>query len=170
MRPRFANRGSVHSSPGRNRASFASMRPRFANRGSSDGTISVRIDSVEASMRPRFANRGSVDRFRAAVLLCVLASMRPRFANRGSTAWQALIHPSHAASMRPRFANRGSPVLTMAAFIDLNRFNEAPIRESGKSPGRTISGRGFAGFNEAPIRESGKCHGIDCIMNYHTLQ
>ena len=36
------------------------------------------------------------------------------------------------------------------------RFNEAPIRESGKSKFDGTAGTGVTGFNEAPIRESGK--------------
>ena len=36
-------------------------------------------------------------------------------------------------------------------------FNEAPIRESGKSPPLTPSPSTTDSFNEAPIRESGKC-------------
>ena len=41
--------------------------------------------------------------------------------------------------MRPRFANRGSPTGRGAASIGRERFNEAPIRESGKWRGEGAS-------------------------------
>ena len=34
--------------------------------------------------------------------------------------------------MRPRFMNRGSPLARTLAPVGGNRFNEAPIHESGK--------------------------------------
>ena len=37
-----------------------------------------------------------------------------------------------SASMRPRFMNRGSDELHVLDVIRLERFNEAPIHESGK--------------------------------------
>ena len=35
--------------------------------------------------------------------------------------------------MRPRFMNRGSELLQLLCEVYINRFNEAPIHESGKS-------------------------------------
>ena len=59
--------------------------------------------------------------------------------------------------MRPRFANRGSWLASSSCPTKADGFNEAPIRESGKSwpPGQPNPSTSC--FNEAPIRESGKC-------------
>ena len=62
------------------------------------------------------------------------------------------------ASMRPRFANRGSRRASVARIQPRTGFNEAPIRESGKSEGDELHAAAMGRcFNEAPIRESGKC-------------
>ena len=58
--------------------------------------------------------------------------MRPRFANRGSREFARFQTTSLRASMRPRFANRGSSACSTRAGRLPGRFNEAPIRESGK--------------------------------------
>ena len=156
MRPRFANRGSsggAASSPrccsGFNEApiresgkwregladgerpAIASMRPRFANRGSPRMPRKRRRD-ISASMRPRFANRGS-EAARGPAPGRRRASMRPRFANRGSDRRNARVDDLGIASMRPRFANRGSAARAVPVRPGVGRFNEAPIRESGKS-------------------------------------
>ena len=54
--------------------------------------------------------------------------------------------------------NRGSADAHALHWPIVDRFNEAPIHESGKcgGPGRGGSGT-IASFNEAPIHESGKC-------------
>ena len=52
--------------------------------------------------------------------------------NRGSLPEPLRILPDHAASMRPRFMNRGSGCATAPASLPDDRFNEAPIHESGK--------------------------------------
>ena len=58
--------------------------------------------------------------------------------------------------MRPRFANRGSQGAAVGDSEDQGGFNEAPIRESGKSRSTMAGGLVESRFNEAPIRESGK--------------
>ena len=58
--------------------------------------------------------------------------------------------------MRPRFANRGSDIPLSSPDHIFFRFNEAPIRESGKSSGCGARRSCTSCFNEAPIRESGK--------------
>ena len=83
-------------------------------------------------MRPRFANRGSRGVF-GRFDLERPASMRPRFANRGSTDRGHVQNARSAASMRPRFANRGSAPSPSSGSGRACGFNEAPIRESGKS-------------------------------------
>ena len=60
------------------------------------------------------------------------------------------------ASMRPRFANRGSPESRAEDARNERGFNEAPIRESGKSKRQRLDCLHHNRFNEAPIRESGK--------------
>ena len=60
------------------------------------------------------------------------ASMRPRFANRGSETRKVFQFNTYRASMRPRFANRGSGMDDDTRRGNAGRFNEAPIRESGK--------------------------------------
>ena len=52
--------------------------------------------------------------------------------------------------------NRGSARLTAALLRGLNRFNEAPIHESGKYCAGSKRRRPATRFNEAPIHESGK--------------
>ena len=47
-------------------------------------------------------------------------------------------------------------LLTVVHSIQWRRFNEAPIRESGKCCDQLPMVAEPAGFNEAPIRESGK--------------
>ena len=84
-----------------------------------------------ASMRPRFANRGSREQIVVRVVL-LIASMRPRFANRGSEIVLDDVPIGKLASMRPRFANRGSSRGRSYVARAVRRFNEAPIRESGK--------------------------------------
>ena len=77
--------------------------------------------------------------------------------NRGSSiALMSLPLALQAASMRPRFMNRGSSSRCGDTMDSNQRFNEAPIHESGKYsfPAR-VSVRKL-GFNEAPIHESGK--------------
>ena len=59
-------------------------------------------------------------------------------------------------SMRPRFANRGSGRDAGQECRPRPAFNEAPIRESGKSASANGKRFSMAAFNEAPIRESGK--------------
>ena len=61
-----------------------------------------------------------------------LASMRPRFMNRGSASLRGDRGPGRTASMRPRFMNRGSVSLDRTMDDMADRFNEAPIHESGK--------------------------------------
>ena len=52
--------------------------------------------------------------------------------------------------------NRGSaPSVAIMSSHRLG-FNEAPIHESGKCPGRRLRPPARSGFNEAPIHESGK--------------
>ena len=58
--------------------------------------------------------------------------------------------------MRPRFMNRGSVAAVDASSQVVRGFNEAPIHESGKSPGSPSVIVLPSGFNEAPIHESGK--------------
>ena len=58
--------------------------------------------------------------------------------------------------MRPRFANRGSQNGASRQASSKPRFNEAPIRESGKLIIDELHEHTTGGFNEAPIRESGK--------------
>ena len=106
-------------------------------------------------MRPRFANRGSGSRIPERGV-SRRASMRPRFANRGSPGKPPSTWPPNRASMRPRFANRGSVAGVDPLDLHVTGFNEAPIRESGKSGSSAAKSRTAAGFNEAPIRESGK--------------
>ena len=60
------------------------------------------------------------------------ASMRPRFMNRGSSLLALIDSGKFFASMRPRFMNRGSAVGCPNSNVNVNRFNEAPIHESGK--------------------------------------
>ena len=52
--------------------------------------------------------------------------------------------------------NRGSACRSGAGGRACQRFNEAPIHESGKWRGSKRSRRPVARFNEAPIHESGK--------------
>ena len=52
--------------------------------------------------------------------------------------------------------NRGSVAHMMIPEHDWNRFNEAPIHESGKLSDRRGGCQAILGFNEAPIHESGK--------------
>ena len=123
-------------------------------------------------------NRGRLQRVRNPVL-GNLASMRPRFMNRGRPEERPAQNAQDAASMRPRFMNRGR-TSGMAVTPTQNRFNEAPIHESGKERGCVRADReGLASmrprfmnrgrspkprpktkpapcFNEAPIHESGK--------------
>ena len=55
--------------------------------------------------------------------------------NRGSLGPRHRIEEHQIASMRPRFMNRGSAVRHPPARTMLgDRFNEAPIHESGKLP------------------------------------
>ena len=54
--------------------------------------------------------------------------------------------------------NRGSSAYAAADAALDDRFNEAPIHESGKSYSTTLPGASQYGFNEAPIHESGKCY------------
>ena len=79
-------------------------------------------------------NRGSAGG-QARLLGLDHASMRPRFMNRGSGKtiheWPALT----LASMRPRFMNRGSQHGRGDLALRRDRFNEAPIHESGKCVG-----------------------------------
>ena len=83
--------------------------------------------------------------------------MRPRFANRGSYhVHSAGRHDQGDASMRPRFANRGSFRIHSHDDSWMDRFNEAPIRESGKLWQIQFRMMTTITFNEAPIRESGK--------------
>ena len=77
------------------------------NRGS-ETVASNLAENPDASMRPRFMNRGSLDSRR-----------------RGRRV-------GNAASMRPRFMNRGSTMTIDTGQIAPDRFNEAPIHESGK--------------------------------------
>ena len=58
--------------------------------------------------------------------------------------------------MRPRFANRGSRRSAGIHRPGRPRFNEAPIRESGKLDSTFSASASILCFNEAPIRESGK--------------
>ena len=132
------------------------MRPRFANRGSPRSARS-RLPSYprfnEAPIREsgKFPER-PVGRCEEPV-----ASMRPRFANRGSQVDLPFRPFDVIASMRPRFANRGSPLTKAERRSELLCFNEAPIRESGKSQtAGSYSPHHRGCFNEAPIRESGK--------------
>ena len=76
-------------------------------------------------------NRGS-DRRRLARGRRGLASMRPRFMNRGSRPASSVQRGRESASMRPRFMNRGSWACNGPLRGYGNRFNEAPIHESGK--------------------------------------
>ena len=55
--------------------------------------------------------------------------------------------------------NRGSPHRVAEEAARADRFNEAPIHESGKWSRRGTSASTTICFNEAPIHESGKC---DC--------
>ena len=71
-------------------------------------------------------------RIRSSSQLCS-ASMRPRFMNRGSTVLYTRPQTSAIASMRPRFMNRGSIDCYTNLSGGKQRFNEAPIHESGKS-------------------------------------
>ena len=53
--------------------------------------------------------------------------------------------------------NRGSVFVDHPQGGGYQRFNEAPIHESGKSLWqRIVQGQDAPGFNEAPIHESGK--------------
>ena len=52
--------------------------------------------------------------------------------NRGSETLAPLLGCEDLASMRPRFMNRGSNVDRATAAKSPQRFNEAPIHESGK--------------------------------------
>ena len=52
--------------------------------------------------------------------------------------------------------NRGSTVLANVDVAKRQRFNEAPIHESGKSRPPLLSAIRTPCFNEAPIHESGK--------------
>ena len=80
-------------------------------------------------------NRGSTSQIDDHVIE-VVASMRPRFMNRGSSLGRLERAHRHAlASMRPRFMNRGSATGGERNPSRRYRFNEAPIHESGKSPG-----------------------------------
>ena len=54
--------------------------------------------------------------------------------------------------------NRGSRAGDRTANRRRNRFNEAPIHESGKWAAGTPAALNCLGFNEAPIHESGKCN------------
>ena len=82
--------------------------------------------------------------------------MRPRFMNRGSLK-EALDRPIRlSASMRPRFMNRGSAKPGEALRSSAERFNEAPIHESGKFWIDAAAIGAAKRFNEAPIHESGK--------------
>ena len=54
--------------------------------------------------------------------------------------------------------NRGSSRGPCSQPRALNRFNEAPIHESGKCASDATNGEGRISFNEAPIHESGKYH------------
>ena len=164
MRPRFANRGSSRPSvwhrPARLYFNEAPIREsgKWASRAVSPRT-SIHFNEApiresgkytisdapplrkDTSMRPRFANRGS----RLAVpngLRIVVTSMRPRFANRGSQVSPALHSPALLTSMRPRFANRGSAPCPTTSSTATTYFNEAPIRESGKSGGSTETSAG----------------------------
>ena len=101
--------------------------------------------------------------------------------NRGSAAPTRPDPSRHRASMRPRFMNRGSGAGHIGVGWVGDRFNEAPIHESGKwrmgeqlgcQPSASMRprfmNRGSVGslatipdscdsrFNEAPIHESGK--------------
>ena len=53
--------------------------------------------------------------------------------------------------------NRGSVVCLNRVVAAVNRFNEAPIHESGKLIRPIHWSLAARGFNEAPIHESGKC-------------
>ena len=53
--------------------------------------------------------------------------------------------------------NRGSRERLQGPQREPDRFNEAPIHESGKSNRRLDSALAALRFNEAPIHESGKC-------------
>ena len=76
--------------------------------------------------------------------------------NRGSSVAFLDLDVRVNASMRPRFMNRGSATLLRTTGSPSDRFNEAPIHESGKSRHRTAPSRMSGSFNEAPIHESGK--------------
>ena len=52
--------------------------------------------------------------------------------------------------------NRGSISAALSPYPGLNRFNEAPIHESGKCPPTALEPGALTSFNEAPIHESGK--------------
>ena len=52
--------------------------------------------------------------------------------NRGSDATRADQRDAYLASMRPRFMNRGSGHPSSGSESARQRFNEAPIHESGK--------------------------------------
>ena len=85
--------------------------------------------------------------------------------NRGSAVRSGVQDRFLFASMRPRFMNRGSLDQCACFVLSLDRFNEAPIHESGKWSSR----RGYEGlrlgFNEAPIHESGKSASSRCVVD-----
>ena len=84
-----------------------------------------------------------------------LASMRPRFANRGSLTRIRSVSASSDASMRPRFANRGSGK-RCAQRDRLRALQGGPDSRIGEVERSRRIAPIYGGFNEAPIRESGK--------------
>ena len=125
------------------------------NRGSANRTGRGKIASPCFNEAPIHESGKSASLNEARVM--VNASMRPRFMNRGSHPQAKQGAQKRLASMRPRFMNRGSPCQTPSTRYPCQRFNEAPIHESGKCPMRYRRLRRWPScFNEAPIHESGK--------------
>ena len=93
--------------------------------------------------------------------------MRPRFANRGSNGSTGDGEGGLPASMRPRFANRGSAPFSSFRRGSRRRFNEAPIRESGKSlPWAKQRGYGYRASMRPRFANRGSGSGIgnpECV-------